>query len=162
VTIPQRLGLIAPALVVAASLVVVAAKKGSRRADPAAGRPRVQRSRSTASEAVALIDRRDAVAVARRFASAYAGWDAGERDAGVRRRLRATATDQLIASLPREPARPVAQHPSALRLSAAGAYRLTGGSYAVPLVLDGRSSFHVVTLIVVPTPSGARVTRLEQ
>jgi hypothetical protein len=150
------------ALAAAATVVVLPGRKAAEHGDRPDQRPRVQRSRGTAPEPVAGIDGRDALLAARRFAAAYAAWDAGHRGPTVRRRLRATATAELIASLPRDAARPVARRAAPLRLSAVGAYRLAGRSYAVPLVLRERRSFQIVTLIVGPTPHGPRVTRLER
>lgn len=151
-----------PAIAVAASLALLATGDGADHGDRPGRRPRVQRGRPAAHPPVGAIDRRAAVVVARQFATAYAAWDADRRGPAVRRHLRSSATAGLIASLPREHPRPVAARATPLRLSPAGAYELAGGAYAVPLVLRGRRSVHVLTLVVAATPGGARVTRLDR
>ena len=95
-----------------------AAPDPSRRARPvviggrAAARPRASRP----------LRRREVVTVARRFAAAYAAWDAGRRDPGVARRLARVMSPALVASLRAGPPRPTARPASPLGLQPAGVY----------------------------------------
>src|SRR3954454_10327291 len=107
------------------------------------------------------IDKRIALRVARRFASAYAAWDAGRRGGTTDRRLAEVIPQPLAASLERDAARPVAQPARPMRLTPLGAYR-DGKAYIVPLGLAGPGSRQIISVVVQPTPRGARIARIER
>jgi hypothetical protein len=106
--------------------------------------------------------RRDALAVARRFAAAYAAWDAGRRGPRVARRLAAITTPALFDFLREAGARPTARPARALPLQPAGAFGGPDDGYRVPLTLERSPGAHVATLVVIATPAGARVAQLER
>jgi hypothetical protein len=150
-----------PASVVAICAVAVLAAVGrgdTVRRSPAVGVPRVERGRLRAAGPRRAITGRDALLVARRFAAAYAAWDAGRRDRRTSRRLARATTPALFAELDRLVARPVAGRPRRFALRPAGVYATDGGSFLVPLL--ARGGVHIVTLVVVRSPAGARIAHL--
>jgi hypothetical protein len=146
------------AATVAGAVLAGAQRDGSPR-EPA--RPRVIGPRRPPAAGRASVARAAALAVARRFASAYAQWDAGVRDSATGRRLAATATGAVLAELGRRELRPVAHGVQPLELTVAVAQRVADG-YAVALGQPRRPGSQVVTVVVVPTADGPRVGRLER
>lgn len=155
----RGLALAVAAVALAVSAVAMFAGRSSEHRGAVSDLPRVQRAAPRPAGSPPL-DRRAALIIARRFAAAYAAWDAGHRDARVARRLAGATTPDLFASLGGHLARPVARPPRRLSLRPAGAYRAGEASFVVPLLAHGR--VHVVTLVVVPSHEGARVARLER
>jgi hypothetical protein len=100
--------------------------------------------------------------VARRFAAAYARWDAGQHGADVARSLARTATPQLLARVQAQQARPSARPVRPLRLTVTGVIRDAGSTYRVPLALEKSLAVHVATVVVTSTVNGPRVASLER
>jgi hypothetical protein len=100
--------------------------------------------------------------VARRFAAAYARWDAGEHGADLARSLARTATPQLLARVQAQQARPSVRPARPLRLTVNAVSHDAENAYRVPLALDGPPASHVVTLVVTSTVNGTRVTSVER
>jgi hypothetical protein len=157
------LGAIALALAVAVAAVVTD-PPGSTQRERAAPprRPTVRRATVRPQKSSPTIDRRDALVAARRFADAYAAWDAGHRDARTTRELARASTPALFGSLETNVARPVARPARRLPLAVSGAYRGRGGSYLVPLGLEHAAGAHIATVVVVPTLQGPRVAQLQR
>jgi hypothetical protein len=122
----------------------------------------VQRARQSPQASAPPIDRAAAVTVARRFAAAFAAWDAGPRSPGQRSRLAASTTPGVLAALATDGVRPVARPARPLPLTPLGAYRGARGRYRVPLVRADHPGRQVVTVIVAATARGPRVVALER
>jgi hypothetical protein len=155
----RSLAAVALAVAVAGAIVMARAPSPSHPAASTAG-PRVQAVPPQRTPPTLPLDTRRALIVARRFASAYASWDAGRRDRPRSRRLARVTTTALFAALSRYAARPVARGPRILTLRPMAAYPAGGGSFVVPLL--ERAGPYVMTLVVVPTTDGARVARLQR
>jgi hypothetical protein len=161
----QRVTFVAVAVAVAVPVAVVgvgvlAHQQVSRPSRRARVGPRVHRAVSRLPTPIPSLDRRDALLVARRFAAGYAAWDVGRRDELTSRRLARTTTPALFAALGDHVPRRVATPPRPLALRPAGVYRGAGAVFLVPLIAGG--GIDVMTLTVVPTPTGARVAQLER
>jgi hypothetical protein len=141
------------------AVVVTRAQTPSHRPDFATG-PRVQRAARRPTRPVPALDRRHALVVAKRFAVAYAEWDAGHRDQRRSRRLARVSTPALFAALSRDVARPVARRPRSLPLTPMSAYPADGGSFLVPVL--ARDGPYVMTLVVASASRGARVAQIRR
>lgn len=157
----RRHSVAAAALTVAVAGAILIARAPSPSRPPAStAGPRVQGGAPRRTPPTSPLDGRRALIVARRFASAYAAWDAGRRDRPRSRRLALVTTTALFAALSRPAARPVARRPRIMALRPMAAYSGGGGSFLVPLL--ERAGPYVMTLVVVPTRDGARVARLQR
>jgi hypothetical protein len=155
--------LIVPVVALAIAGTRVLMDHGKRSATPVAA-PRVvtpRTPRAIPTGELPALGRATAIRAARRFASAYGRWDAGARDARTRRRLATSATRDLRAELSGAVARPVAGTAGPLNLAVTAANRIAGG-YAVALGQRRTAGSHVVTVVVVATPEGPRVDRIER
>jgi hypothetical protein len=155
--------LIVPSLGLAVAGTRVLFDHGERSATPIAA-PRVvtpRARRATPTGELRALGRATAIRAARRFGSAYVRWDAGARDARTRRGLVETATDDLLAQLSGPVARPIAGSLGPLDLAVTAANRITDG-YAVALGRRRTAGSQVITIVVVATPDGPRVDRIER
>jgi hypothetical protein len=157
-----------PRLLVAAAIVLIVAAAALRHA-PAedARRPKtpgvvVASPRTRREAGVARLDRATALSLARRFAAAFAAWDAGDHRQSVAARLGRLTTPGLTATLESATPRPVAEPVRRLRLRPTGAYSDARGRILVPLVRAGASGTHVLTVVVVATGSGPRVAAIHR
>jgi hypothetical protein len=103
-----------------------------------------------------VLDRRAAIAIARRFARAYARWDAGRRASALRRLAQSTTAD-LVAEFSRDHARPTARPPLPLSLIVLAAARRPDAGYDVALGPRHPYGAHVLTVVVTATAAGPRV-----
>lgn len=143
--------------------VLLAAGCGTSATRPAAPPPSAaQRAREAAEARLPPLRRAKALAVARRFAAAFAAWDAGRRTPQQLRRLAATTTPAVLATLRGRAARPVARPARPLALTLLDAYPDDGGRFRIPLVLAGEPGRQVVTLIIAATSHGPRIVALER
>lgn len=129
---------------------------------PRQSRPVVVAPRRARPPLARPLRRDEALRVARRFAAAYAAWDAGQRSPRSARRLARTATPDLVTALRRDMARPTARPAQPLALVIVGNARRADGRYLVALGLRHAHGAHVATLLVTPTADGPRVARLQR
>jgi hypothetical protein len=108
------------------------------------------------------VQRRDAVLMARRFAVAYARWDAGRHDARTAAQLSRWTTRPLGGALVAQWARPAARPAKPLQLIVNGVYSERPGVYRISLARRTRPGAHVATVLVTAAPDGPRVAAVER